>query len=131
MRERISRFMMGRYGVDDFSRFLLAVSFAFLVLDLIFRRGLFYMAAILLLAYTYYRILSKNHNKRYAENMKFTKYKNKFIGIMRIKKSHMEQRKTHHIYKCAKCKQKIRIPRGKGKIQITCPRCGYQFYKKS
>lgn len=131
MRERIIRFLMGRYGVDDFSRFLMAVSIVFFVLNVIFRRGLFYILAIAVLAYAYYRILSKNHNRRYRENMKYTCYKNKVMSIFKREKSHMQQRKTHHIYTCRKCGQKIRIPRGKGKIQVTCPKCGFQFVKKS
>ncbi|MDE6252726.1 MAG: hypothetical protein K2M78_08815 [Lachnospiraceae bacterium] len=131
MRERIIRFMMGRYGVDDFSRFLMAIAFIFLVLNLIFRTGWFYILAIVVLAYCYYRILSKNHDKRYRENIKYTYYRDKAVNIFKREKSHMQQRKTHHIYTCRKCKQKIRIPKGKGKIQVTCPRCGFQFVKKS
>lgn len=123
--------MMGRYGVDEFSHFIMAAAFVFLVLNLIFRTGWFYILAIVALAYCYYRILSRNHEKRNRENIKYTYYRDKALNIFKREKSHMQQRKTHHIYTCRKCGQKIRIPRGKGKIQVTCPKCGFQFVKKS
>lgn len=131
MRERITRFMMGRYGTDEFSRFLMALSIVFLMLNLVFRRLEFYIPAVVLLAYAYYRILSKNHTARYRENTKYTSYRNKVIQIFKREKSYIHQRKTHHIYTCGKCRQKIRIPKGKGKILVTCPKCGFQFFKRS
>lgn len=131
MRERIMRFMMGRYGADEFSRFLLVVSLVFLVINMFVRNGWFYLLAIAVLAYSYYRILSKNHSKRYRENAKYLDYKSRFMRIFNREKSYMNQRKTHHIYTCRNCRQKIRIPRGKGKIEVTCPKCGYRFVKRS
>lgn len=131
MRERIARFMMGRYGADEFSRFLTLAALLCLVLNIFFRGGLFYILGIVLLVYAYYRMFSKNHGKRYTENMKYLQYKNKVTAMFRREKSHMQQRKTHHIYTCRNCRQKIRIPRGKGRIEITCPKCGFRFVKKS
>ena len=56
---------------------------------------------------------------------------NKIKDFFKRQKSYMQQRKTHHIYKCPQCKQKIRIPRGKGRVAIRCKRCGTEFIKNS
>ena len=75
------------------------------------------LAAII---YTYFRMLSRNIQKRYAENQKYLSMTAKIRQWFRKEKNMMEQRKTHHIYTCPSCGQKIRIPRGKGKIEIDC-----------
>lgn len=81
MRERFSRFMQGRYGVDQFSNFLVILALIFMVLELFIpvsyvRSGLNSLG-LLLLIYAYFRIFSKNHYKRYAENERYMKYYNK------------------------------------------------------
>ena len=131
MRQKLMQFMIGRYGVDTFSKFLLGTALGFVVLDLFidsrFLTSWFYVLVI----YAYYRILSKNHQKRYQENMKFLQIKNKLVAKFNSEKNLMKQRKTHHIYKCPTCSQKIRIPKGKGRICITCPKCKTEFTKTS
>jgi len=135
MRERLTRFMQGRYGVDQFSNFLVGLALILMVIELFvpvpYIRGGLNLVGLSLLAYSYYRILSKNHYRRYAENQRYMKYYNKVRFFFARKKSHMEQRKTHRIYKCPSCKQAIRVPRGKGKIAITCPKCRTEFIRKS
>ena len=131
MREKFQRFMMGRYGTDDLGKFTLYVAVVLYILNLFLRnRGvssLITMAVLLGL----YRMLSRDHGRRYQENIKFLNWKNKIISKFRRKKSDIEQRKTHHIYRCPTCRQKIRIPRGKGRICITCPKCKTEFTKIS
>lgn len=131
MKEKLQHFMMGRYGVDSFSKFLLGVTFALCVLDLFFRNIFLHSWTLLLIVYVYYRMFSKNHSRRYQENLKFLQIKNKLTAVFHREKSHMEQRKTHHIYTCPTCKQKIRIPKGKGRICITCPKCKTEFTRTS
>lgn len=135
MRERLARFMQGRYGVDSFSNFLVILALVLMVLELFIpvgyiRQGL-NTIGLLLLIYAYFRILSRNHYKRYAENERYMKYYNKVRFFLARKKSHMEQRRTHRIYKCPSCKQQIRVPKGKGKIAITCPKCRTEFIRRS
>lgn len=135
MRERIARFMRGRYGVDQFSNFLVILALVLMVVELFLpfayvRSGL-NTVGLLLLFYAYFRILSRNHYKRYAENQWFMKYYSKVRFFLARKRSHMEQRKTHRIYKCPSCKQAIRVPKGRGKIAITCPKCRTEFIRKS
>lgn len=131
MKEKLQHFMIGRYGVDAFSRFLLGVTLVLCVLDLFSRNVFLHSWTLLLIIYVYFRMLSKNYNRRYQENVKFLQIKDKVLAKFRREKSHMEQRKTHHIYKCPTCKQKIRIPKGKGRICITCPKCKTEFTKTS
>lgn len=131
MRERLQRFMMGRYGMDAFSKFLIIVWFVLWGIDLFINSGILSLLSIGLLIYMYYRMFSRNIQKRYQENVKYLNIKNRLLSKLRSEKSIMKQRKTHHIYKCPTCKQKIRIPKGKGRICITCPKCKTEFTKIS
>lgn len=131
MRERLQRFMMGRYGVDAFSRFLMITWIVLWGIDLFINSGTLSLLSLVLLIYTYYRMFSRNIQKRYQENVKYLNIKNKLLSKLRSEKSVMKQRKTHHIYRCPNCRQKIRIPKGKGRICITCPKCKTEFTKVS
>ena len=131
MRERLQRFMIGRYGMDAFSKFLMIVWIVLWVLEIFTNSGILSILSLALLVYMYYRMFSRNIQKRYQENVKYLDIKNKIVSKFQSKKSIMKQRKTHHIYKCPTCKQKIRIPRGKGRICITCPKCKTEFTKVS
>lgn len=131
MREKLRRFMMGRYGVDSFSKFMMGAVLVMWVLDMFLHSRILYSWSILLIIYVYFRMFSRNVTKRYEENQKFLAIKSKVLSRFRSEKSQLKQRKTHHIYKCPTCRQKIRIPRGKGRICITCPKCKTEFTKIS
>ncbi len=131
MREKFMRFMQGRYGADQFSRFLLGVMVACMILSFFIRSGIWSMLMTALLVYSYFRMFSRNIPARYAENQKFLQMTAGLRSKIAVWKRDMQTRKTHHIYRCPSCKQKIRIPRGKGKIAIRCPKCGTEFIKKS
>ncbi|MBP3543846.1 MAG: hypothetical protein J6J86_06430 [Lachnospiraceae bacterium] len=131
MRQKIEQFMAGRYGTDQFGQFLLVTAIISMVISMFFNNAVFNTISILLLVLCYYRMLSKNHSRRYAENTKYLQYSGKVMEFFKTKKRYLAQLKDFHIYKCPSCKQKIRIPRGKGKISITCPKCRTEFIKKS
>ena len=128
MKERMQRFMAGRYGNDQLNQFIFIVAIISMVLEIITRQSLFYTLTLVLLILAYVRVFSRNINKRYEENMKFLQKKD---AIFRRQKYYAAQRRNFHIYTCPQCKQKIRIPKGKGKISITCPKCRTSFIKKS
>ena len=131
MKERFQRFMMGRYGMDAFSKFLMIMWLILWGVNIFVNSGTLSLLSLGLLFYMYYRMFSRNIQKRYQENIKYLNIKNRIVSKFRSKKSMMNQRKTHHIYKCPTCKQKIRIPKGKGRICITCPKCKTEFTKIS
>ena len=121
---------MGRYGSDQFNRFLMLLGLVFFVISVFGVRG-FYRGGLACLIYAYFRMLSRNTYKRSLENNRYLQYESKVKRYLSGWRRNLEQRKTHHIYKCPSCRQKIRIPRGKGKIEIRCPKCGQTFIKKS
>lgn len=135
MRERFQKFMQGRYGVDHFSHFLVIVALILMLLQIFIRSAIADLVlnflVVIIICYAYFRIFSRNHYKRYSENEMYLKYHNKVKFFLARKKSHMQQRKTHRIFKCPNCSQSIRVPKGKGKIAITCPMCKTEFIKRS
>ena len=131
MKYKWLQFMQGRYGVDDLSRFLLGLSLVGVFLDFFLKSRIFYSLTLILVLFVYFRMFSRNIGKRYQENMKFLQIKGRILGLWTQKRDHLRQYKTHHIYKCPTCRQKIRVPRGKGKISIHCPKCHTDFIKKS
>lgn len=131
MRDKIYRFMQGRYGTDDFYKFLFWVALIGIVINWFFKSQLLSFAVTLILVYAMYRVLSKNHSVRYAENQRYLQATAKIRYWFDQQKKLMEERKYHHIYTCPKCRQKIRIPKGKGKIMIRCPKCHHEFQKRS
>lgn len=128
-KERLQRFMYGRYGMDGLGRFILWAAIACMLLSW-FIRG-FNAIALLLLVWGYFRMFSRNVQKRYQENCIYYRYVNKIKDFFKRQKTYIQQNRTHHIYKCPQCKQKIRIPRGKGRVAIRCKRCGTEFIKNS
>lgn len=130
MKEKLIRFMYGRYGNDQFNKFLMALSLICLVFSF-FGADIFYLFAIMILIYSYFRMFSKNLYKRRRENTVYLQYQYKVKQFWNTQKRDFNQRKTHHIYKCPSCRQKIRIPKGKGKIEIRCPKCSSTFIKRS
>lgn len=130
MREKLQRFMWGRYGNDRFNQFLMACAMISIVLSF-FLGQFFYLLAFALMIYAYYRMFSKNISKRAAENQRYLTKEMKVKNWFAKKKKEFSQRKVYHIYKCPNCKQKIRVPRGRGKIAISCRKCGTEFVRKS
>lgn len=123
--------MRGRYGADELSRFMLGVCLLLMLVTMIIRIPLLYLVALALLGVCYFRMFSRDFAKRSAENQKYRNIVAKVETFVSRKKRRAAQSKEYHIYKCPSCGQKIRIPRGKGKICITCPKCKHQFNKKS
>ena len=85
------------------------------------------LIAVAVLIYSYFRIFSRNIARRQAENQKFLKITAPVRSLFGKKSAD----KTHRIFSCPKCGQKMRVPMGKGKIEITCPNCRNKFIKRS
>lgn len=113
MREKLIRFMQGRYGNDRLGQAMLVVALVCMVLSL-FRIPFISTIGLVVLVLTYYRMFSRQIARRAAENQKYLQLEWKLRAKLQKRRQALAQRKTHRIYKCPNCRQKIRVPRNKG-----------------
>lgn len=134
MKEKFIRFMYGRNGIDHFSRFLVIAALVLVLLQALIGGAvgtIMWYAAVAALVYAYFRIFSKNLNKRRAENAKYLKWSTSFTNELKNKRERISQRKDYKFFRCPSCKAMLRVPRGKGKIRVTCRKCGSAFERKT
>lgn len=136
LRERIQRMMYGRYGNDQLGKFCFIAYLVLWILTIAFRgtklalvlNGLSYLVAI---AY-FFRFFSRNIYKRQQENQKFLSLFNQVKNYFKYLKLKFSERSgVNQLYRCPKCHQMIRVPKGRGKIAIRCPKCRFEFVKKT
>lgn len=119
----LRNFMQGRYGGDKLNMTILWTGVAACILGMFIPHSVIKLSLTLvsyiLMFWAIFRALSRNQYKRYQENRKYLR----FLERLRDRK--------HKHYDCPKCRQPIRVPRGKGKIAITCPKCKEKFIRKT
>ena len=128
--KKISHFFEGRYGTDTLNMWIVGFSTLMSFLALITRTKLCSVFCLIFLFWFDFRMLSRNIQRREAENQKFEKLIQSVTNIFSRKKNDT-QSETHVVFHCPKCGQKVRVPKGKGKISITCPKCSAEFVKRS
>lgn len=118
--DAIRRFMSGRNGVDTLAWFWCILGLALNIIGSLTEMSVFVILAWIPLVMAFIRVFSRDTVRRYEENEKFRQF---FIRI--------KGRENFCYFKCPQCKTRVRVPRGKGKIKITCPSCRESFVKKT
>ncbi len=136
MKKKLENFMRGRYGLDAYGQFLSTLSIICMVLGLILaplnpRFNLMSTLGLVLIIYSYFRIFSKQHARRAQENYLYYGLVAGINSKLKNFKARMAIKRTHRIFACPSCKQKLRVPKNRGKIAITCNRCKTEFVKKT
>lgn len=131
MGERFARMMYGRYGNDALNNFLLVVSLILLLLAYLPYMGICLFLSFGLMIWGNVRCFSRNIRKRQKELMKYLSIRNRIKGFFFLRKKMWKERRTHCYFKCKKCKAVLRVPKGKGEIDVTCPRCQTVTLKKT
>ena len=115
--------MQGRYGTDKLNTAILSAGVVVCLLTMFITVAkldlLLTMISYGLMGWAIFRMLSRNTYQRYQENRKFLQF------VERLKD------RDHRYFDCPRCRQSVRVPRGKGKISITCPKCREKFIKKT
>ena len=136
MREKLAKFMSGRYGPDALFRFQVGAALVLELLAIPLRRhgtlySLMNYGAFVLLVWAVVRALSRNVQKRYLENLHFQELFGRARRQSRMNKEKFSQRKDYRFFVCPTCKTNLRVPKGKGEIYITCAKCGNRFRGKT
>ncbi|MCR4567970.1 MAG: hypothetical protein K5769_07950 [Pseudobutyrivibrio sp.] len=137
LRYNFTRLFDGRTGLDTLSKTTAKIGLLLFLLTMLTHSNIVYVLALIFAAYTAWRVLSRNYQKRYSENQKFLSMTsgirrryNTFAFDVRNCITKARQRKSYVVFKCPNCKQKHRAPRGRGKIQVKCRNCRTLFIKK-
>ncbi|MBQ8303274.1 MAG: hypothetical protein IJX97_07035 [Clostridia bacterium] len=129
-RDRIARYMMGRYGIDRLYYFLMAVCFILIVINIFLHSFWISILESALIIYTFYRVMSRNIYKRQQENEKFIKLADKPKKFINLQKCKFRDKETHVYRKCPSCKNNLRLPKEKGEHTVVCPCCKHRFNVK-
>lgn len=127
----LQNFMRGRYGVDQLSLALLILYFILTIIVTAFRIPFGGYVTMLIIIWCWFRILSRNTYKRAQENAKFMGKIYPIQNKLKTKRKEWKERKTHKFFTCPNCKQRLRVPKGRGTITITCPKCKTKFDKRT
>jgi hypothetical protein len=112
-------------GFDLLSQFILIIGLGFLL------NRYTMIVGVVIIGYALFRIFSRNKTARFREEIYFENLLRKFVFFFKGFIQRVKDNKTHKILKCPKCSQKLRVPRHKGKINITCRKCGNHFIQKT
>lgn len=129
--EWLRRQMAGRYGSDQLSVALLVLTFLLILLGFIPKLGFLQFISYIPLLLCVFRMFSRRQDKRHMENYKFMVYWQRVVGLYYKKRQQVKNRRIYKYFRCPDCKQKMRVPRRKGKIAVICPKCHKQIIKKS
>lgn len=130
MKNKLSRFLSGRYGADQFGMALVMTSLLVLVLNIWVQQSFLTFLAYALWIYALYRMFSRQYSKRRQENYRYLRA----IGPLKRQKNLWKNRfkdRNHRYFLCPSCHQMVRVPKGHGKVDVTCPKCRHVFERRS
>lgn len=127
--------MIGRNGMDALNRFLSVVLFVVVAVEL-FLRGktaatVLSFLALALLFIIYFRMFSRNLYRRGQENGTYLRLRYPIVSAFQGWQDRFRQRREYRFFRCPSCRAWLRVPRGKGKINIVCRKCGTAFRRRS
>lgn len=130
IRNFLQKFMSGRYGGDQLNNALMVLWFILWLVSIFTGWPILYSIALVLVFVTLFRTMSRKIDRRRAENERFLQLTRPLCKKCRTIRSRAKD-KDHRYFRCPKCKQQMRVPKGKGRITVHCRSCGHTFEEKS
>lgn len=137
MRQDIREVMSYRCGLDELNNFLMLIGFIFIVIALFSHKWIFTLIGAVFVILCYIRVFSKKLDKRGNENAFYMKHMGWIVKACRqfnqsIKMKFRTIKDAEYAYfVCSSCGQIIRVPKGKSKVNIRCPKCSQTFIKRT
>jgi NADH pyrophosphatase NudC (nudix superfamily) len=131
VREKLERFMRGRYGQDELNRVLLVSALALCAVSLITQWLGTSTLSMALVIICFFRSFSRNTKARFREAEFYFRLKSKVFRFFSGAVERLQEYRTHRIFSCPSCGRRCRVPKGKGTVRITCKKCGAKFMKKT
>lgn len=134
VQQKLAIFMTGRYGTDQLNRFLVGAAAVFLIVGIFFKgalKSVFNILVLVCIGLAYFRMLSKDRFRRSNENSRYLRARYSLFTKLKMVKERWVQRRDYKFFTCPSCKAVLRVPKGRGKINIVCRKCGHSFTGKS
>ena len=131
IRAALQKFMVGRRGPDELSMALMIAGILLSLLGSIFRLGILQWLSLAAYIYALFRMLSRDLEKRYAENAAFLKLWHGKSSAVSQAVNRLKNMKKYKYFKCPECKSRLRLPRGVGEVTVTCGKCHHAFKQKA
>ena len=123
--------MRGRYGVDQLSNFMVTIGVILILVSILTKYSILNTAGLVVIGLSYFRIFSRDINRRYTENQKFLKSYQPIRNKLFKFKNRAKDSKDFKYFKCPNCGQELRVPRKKGRVNIKCPKCQTSFVRRT
>jgi hypothetical protein len=131
MKNWIQRMMAGRYGVDQLSNAIFIMSIIVILASILLESSILNTVGIVMLIVGYMRMFSRNINSRYTENQKFMNFYKSIFGKYKGYNSQLGSMWKYKYFKCPNCNQRLRVPKGKGRLNVKCPKCKNSFVRRT
>lgn len=128
---KLAEWLRGRQGPDDLAVFSVNLAIVLVLVNVFVRTSWLGWVALVLVAYSMFRIQSKNLGVRARENAAFLKALGPARPWIQNPRAAWSELRAYRHVRCTSCKQRVRVPRGKGKLRVTCPRCKSKFEVRS
>ncbi len=131
LKYKLQNWMQGRYGVDEFSRMLSTLGLIVLLLSLIRPLRFLSFVALFLIGYNLFRMMSRNIPARVKERQAYLQFAGRIRPFFTVIRLSIKDRKTHRYFLCKDCRKVLRVPKGRGRIEIRCPECGKKIIRNT
>ena len=124
---KVAEWLRGRNGSDELGTFISIIALTLIIVNLFLRSFILSIIALVLVVYTFWRSLSKDLEARENEDGVFCEFLGPVLPWLRNPAQAASEARAYRHFKCPECGQRVRVPRGKGKIRVRCPKCSTKF----
>ena len=129
--KKAAEWLQGRNGSDELGICVSLVALILVIVNIFLNSFIISVIALVLIVYTFWRSASRNLEARENENGVFCEFLGPVRPWVRNPVEAFSEARAYRHFKCPECGQRVRVPRGKGKVRVRCPKCSTKFDARS